>query len=199
MAVSSADLDAARIPHLFRGVGIDGMRAPAGSRTAASIKVVRVYIGELEERSGAGLMLLGPVGTGKTRTMCTVGQAAIERGMSTLYATAGEAVRLIRSSWRKDSTRSEPDAWARLIDPDLLLLDEIGLGYASDGERMILGELIDARYRNAQRTLLATNCTASELTDYIGERAFDRLAQTCQALVFDGPSHRRSTSTPEGT
>ncbi|WP_426994469.1 ATP-binding protein [Methylomonas sp. CM2] len=126
-------------------------------------------------RSGAGMVITGPVGTGKTHLACAVANALIGQLRPVMYCTALEAVALVRSSWRRDGDLSEFDVYARFGDPQLLIIDEIGVQLGSDFERMVLTTVADIRSRNCLPTVVVSNLSPMELHGLLGERLFDRL------------------------
>jgi DNA replication protein DnaC len=81
-----------------------------------------------------------------------------------------------------------------LTDPDLLVLDEVGLTIGSDDKRRaMLFDVLDTRYANLRATILIGNLTDEEMERYLGERIMDRLCEGDSAVVsFTWPSFRRS-------
>jgi DNA replication protein DnaC len=72
----------------------------------------------------------------------------------------------------------------------LLVLDEIGVQYGTDGEQTIIFDILDRRYRDMRPSVLLTNQDKAGLKTFIGERAYDRLTETCRWVPFDWPSYR---------
>lgn len=78
-----------------------------------------------------------------------------------------------------------------MVEPDLLILDEVGVQHGSDTEKLILFEIINGRYEAARPTIVISNLDAAGLEQFLGERAFDRLREGGGRLVvFDWESHR---------
>lgn len=71
-----------------------------------------------------------------------------------------------------------------------MAIDEIGVQYDTDGEKTLIFEVIDRRYREMMPTILLTNQSKTGLKDFLGERAFDRLTENAKWIVFDWPSYR---------
>ena len=83
---------------------------------------------------------------------------------------------------------------AGFIRPDLLILDEVGVQFGSETEKMILFEIINGRYEQLKPTIVISNL-ADALTDYLGERVVDRLREGGgRMLIFDWPSYRRQAA-----
>ena len=78
-----------------------------------------------------------------------------------------------------------------LCSPDLLILDEVGVQFGSDAEKLILFEIINTRYQDMKPTILISNLTLVELGKYIGERVVDRMREGGGAILsFDWDSYR---------
>src|SRR5690606_23131134 len=104
-------------------------------------------------------------------------------------------IRAVKDTYRRDSTQTEAEAIASFVTPDLLILDEVGVQFGSDTEKLILFEIINGRYESMKPTIVISNLAIGELEAYLGERAFDRLREGGgKAVVFDWPSYRRQVA-----
>ncbi|MGZ5053399.1 MAG: AFG1/ZapE family ATPase [Methylobacter sp.] len=138
----------------------------------------RVFVENFPARlkSGAGMLLWGDVGTGKTHLACGIANALIAQLRPVLYCTALEAVMLVKASWKKSADGlTEYDVYERFGEPELLIIDEIGVQSGSDFERMVLTSIADIRSRNCLPTIIISNLPPEEIYGVIGERMFDRL------------------------
>lgn len=94
----------------------------------------------------------------------------------------------------KTARYTEEDVLEELGGFDLLVIDEVGASRGSDWEVQLLHEVIDRRYQAVRPTIVVSNLTTTDLKDYIGERALDRLRQGGGDLVgFTWASVRRAT------
>jgi DNA replication protein DnaC len=178
-----------RLPIRFRGKTLDNYKAQSdGERRALSM--ARDYVERFEEHKTAGrcLVFSGKVGTGKTHLACAIAGAVARLGRAVLYQTAAGLIRQIRATWGSgDDTTVLRELQAR----DLLIIDEVGLGYGTDAEILQLSELIDLRYGAVKPTIVITNCSPKELPKYLGDRAVDRLRENGgKGVIFDWDSHR---------
>lgn len=140
---------------------------------------------------GAGLLFVGGVGTGKTHLACGIANHVRASGRSVLYTNARHAVGSIKDSWRRDSAVSETAARQRFITPDLLILDEIGVQFGTEAERVLLFDIIDGRYGRMQPVIVISNLDLPALDEMLGKRSVDRLRENGQLVRFQWESYRR--------
>lgn len=79
----------------------------------------------------------------------------------------------------------------RHTQPDLLIIDEVGVQFGSDAEKLILFEVINTRYESMKPTILISNLALNKLAGFIGERVIDRMKDGggC-TLAFTWDSYR---------
>lgn len=182
-------LGRAAIPQRFIGRTFDSFEADTDAKRAA-LTTLRDYSESFDSYAskGKGLILSGKPGTGKSHLAAAVLQAHI--GRDVLYATCLDLIRMVRETWRKDSEQSERQVLSYLGSLDLLVIDEMGVQYGTEGEQTILFDVLDARYRDMQPTILLTNQGVEGLRGYLGDRTFDRLRETCRIVAFEWESYR---------
>lgn len=180
----------AAIPPRFIGRTFDTFRADTQAK-AHALEVVQAYAKQFDDnaKKGLGLILSGLPGTGKSHLAGAVLQH-IMPGKCGLYVTCLGLIRMVRATWRRDSEQSESEVIQTLSDVPLLVIDEIGVQYGTDGEQTILFELLDARYRAMKPSILLTNQNKDGLKGFVGERTFDRLVETSKWVAFDWESYR---------
>lgn len=182
-------LGRAAIPARFIGRSFENFKAETDAQRGA-LTVLRDYAENFDRnaQAGRGLVLSGKPGTGKSHLAGAVLQAHI--GREVLYATCMDVIRMVRETWRKDSERSERQVLAYLGGLDLLVIDEMGVQYGTEGEQTVLFDVLDRRYREVKPTILLTNQDAEGLKAYLGERIFDRIRETSRWVAFDWASYR---------
>ena len=141
-------------------------------------------------KQSAGMILIGKTGTGKNHIAAGIVNAMVAQGCSALCTEPIKIVRAIKESWRKDNDQTESEVMKLFLKPDLLVIDEIGVQFGSDTERMYLTEIINDRYNAIRPTIVCGNVTISELEQTIGMRAVDRLRDGGKVVVFDWESYR---------
>jgi DNA replication protein DnaC len=188
--VVSALRNASGVPERFRDANIAGFEATTDSQVRV-VSIVARYVETFEPKSGMGLLLLGGCGSGKTLLACATVNALVEQGYSALYMRTSVAVDSVKATYAKTSTVTKSEAIARLVTPDLLVLDEVGMQLGTDHEALLLFEILNGRYEGRRSTVLISNLNAAEIDRSLGERLNDRLHETCAFLAFDWPSYRR--------
>lgn len=185
-----AKLGRSAIPKRFIGRTFDGFKAETESQQKA-LAVCRAYAEAFPEhlKAGTGLILSGKPGTGKSHLATAIMQSIISVHF-TQYMTCMDVIRMIRETWRKDSERSESDVLRDLGRIPLVVIDEIGVQYGTEGEQTILFDVLDIRYRNQMPTILLTNQNMEGAKAFLGDRIWDRMRETCRWVPFDWESYR---------
>lgn len=141
---------------------------------------------------GKGLLLLGGPGLGKSHLLAALVGDAIEAGArDAQYHVWPELIATHRHH------QNEPDSPIyAAMQSDFLCLDELGATPPTEWQAAELFRLIDHRYREKLPTVAASNLTASQLPGAIGERAADRLRESCLWLHLSGESRRGKANLP---
>jgi DNA replication protein DnaC len=180
----------AAIPMRFIGRTLDNFNASTLEQQAA-LNIAREFVREFEANAkrGSSLIFSGLPGTGKSHLATAILQALMPRHCG-LYTTCMGVIRTVRGTWRKDSERSEQQVLNIFAEVPLLVLDEIGVQYGTDGEQTILFDVLDRRYRDMKPSIFLTNQDKKGFKEFIGERTFDRLTETSRWVPFDWASYR---------
>lgn len=185
-------LGEAGIPERFHNRTLASYTATnAGQRSALAF--AQSYADGFDEvlKAGRSAIFCGKPGTGKTHLAVGIGLHAMTLGKLVMFTTVQRAVRRVKDSWRKDSTESETDVIDMLVEPDLLILDEIGVQFGSEFEKNLMFDILNERYEKSRPSLLLSNLTAPEVKAFLGERVYDRLREDGgKCIPFDWSSHR---------
>ncbi len=130
---------------------------------------------------------------GRPDLACAIANQLLEDGVTVLYRRAYDLLREIKSTWSKDSERTELEVLEKYTRAELLILDEIGVQFGSETERVLLFDLLDSRYGGLKPTIVISNLNHNDLAAYLGDRLFDRLADAGSVILsFVWKSYRRS-------
>lgn len=167
---------------------------PENRDAARCLEVCQTYATRWPERlkQGGGLVICGKPGTGKNHLAFAIAKHVIsEYQASVRFTSAIRIARNFKSTWSRTAEKTEAEVIAEYSSPDLLIIDEIGVQFGSDAEKMILFEIINNRYEDMKPTILISNLPKDELSAFIGERVIDRMNDGggC-TLVFTWNSYR---------
>ena len=185
-------LSSACIPERFLDREISTFKALSDAQKYA-LEFSSSYADEFTDnrKTGRCAIFCGKPGTGKTHLSIGIAKQAMEQGYTAFFMTVYRAIRQVKDSWNKASNTTEQEVIDSLVFPDLLILDEVGVQFGSETEKLILFDVLNERYENRKPTLLLSNLTINEVKTYLGERIFDRLREDKGAVVsFDWESHR---------
>lgn len=183
-------INEALIPKRFIGRSLDNFKATTPEQ-AEALRITREFVENFDSHAarGSSLIFSGLPGTGKSHLATAALQAIMPRHCG-LYTTCMNVIRSVRGTWRKDSEMSETQMLNVYAELPLLVLDEIGVQYGTDGEQTILFDVLDRRYRDMLPSIFLTNQDKKGFKEFIGERTFDRLTETSRWVAFDWPSYR---------
>lgn len=184
----------AAIPPRFATRTLDNFK-PQCVKSAKALLTARQYAENFTTalENGQSMIFVGNVGSGKTHLASGIAHEVLKDGNSALFSTVLGAVRTVKDTYRRDSAKTESEAIMDLVKPDLLVLDEVGVQFGSDTEKLILFEIINGRYEHMRPTILLSNLDITGLGEYLGERVMDRLREGGGKMIaFDWGSYRRN-------
>lgn len=184
------------IPKRFAGRTFENYQAKTPEQQQV-LKISRHYAEQFDERfdSGGSLIFAGKPGAGKTHLAVAIANQLIKKGYSVLYLTVMRALRLVKDCYRRDAVRTEQQVLDGFLKPDLLILDEVGVQFGSETEKLILFEILNGRYERVLPNILISNLSDPELIQYIGARCYDRLHEGGGvSLSFNWDSYRQQVN-----
>jgi len=136
------------------------------------------------------LIMVGGVGTGKTLLASAMIDHLVDNNRCEIIKVI-DLIRHLKSTWSKDSDKSEEKIIDYYCGLDLLILDEVGSQFGSDTEKLFIFDIIDGRYQDMKPTILISNLDIDGIKDAIGERCVDRLCEGGGSMIaFDWKSSR---------
>jgi len=138
------------------------------------------------------VILLGPVGVGKTFLACALGHAACRAGREVLFLRAD---RLLNQLHQSRADQSTDKVFRRLLAPDLLIIDDFALRRLDAQQSSDFYEVILERHRRTS-TILTSNRSIDEWIPLfedpvLAQSAIDRLAHNAYQVVMEGESYRK--------
>jgi DNA replication protein DnaC len=188
---------AARIPERYRNCSLVNFSGLTDSQRAGKA-LARRFV-ESYPAVDAGLLLVGPVGVGKTHLAVAILAELVDaKGVRGLFCDVADLLDRIQASFSRGVEESADDVLAPYRDVELLVLDELGARRPTDWARDVLYGLLNTRYNRKRTTILTTNFAdqpekpgGETLEMRVGAAVRSRLSEMCQPVVLAGPDFRR--------
>jgi DNA replication protein DnaC len=216
-ARSQALLAAARIPKRYEHCELSEFDTRfEGSHPAQerALLEARAFV-EHYPVENTGLLLLGPVGVGKTHLAVGIMKELIlNKFIPCLFYDYRELLKQIQNSYNDSVKATELEVLRPVFDTEVLVLDELGAVKPTEWVWDTVSLILNTRYNDNRTTIITTNYPddpgqdpygnpASEfvraqramrretLGDRIGERMRSRLHEMCRVVKLDGQDFRQ--------
>lgn len=137
------------------------------------------------------LIMVGGVGTGKTHLANSMVIDLFDAKKVCVRINLIDLIRRLKATWSRDSEETETEVIEMFVGVDLLIIDEVGIQFGSDTEKMFVFDIINGRYEECLPTAIISNLDINGVKEIIGERCVDRLREDGGKVVaFDWKSHR---------
>lgn len=165
-------------PLRFHDATLWGLDHPDDTRSALG-----EWVDQAIEREAENLLLLGPIGRGKTFAALACARSVFVAGHSVRFVPVVEMF----DALRPDGGGSPED----YLTPDVLVLDDLGGEKPSEWtvERLYL--VINRRWLDRKPVIVTTNLEPEALKEAVGERILDRIRDGATAVRLGGEQSRR--------
>lgn len=175
--------------------GIVGLRQTFDNFDADVPGIKKAYKAAWNMAEGIGdfiwLIIYGGVGNGKTHLLNALANRVMERGISVKLIMMAELLSELRMSI---ATNQVDFKMKVLKEVPYLLIDELGLEYATDWGMEKIEELLASRWANGRFTVVATNRDIEELPARLKSRFLDR--HLSRAVLNEAGDYRLKRGSP---
>lgn len=179
--------DASMMASKFRDASFSKYKVRPENRN--QVKLAWNYVKRFHEmkEKNQGLLLYGPVGTGKSYTAACIANALMEQSVTVVMTSFVKILQDIQS------VGNEANYIQILNSASLLIIDDLGAERNTDYALEKVYNIIDSRSRTDKPMILTTNLELSDMlecTDIRYKRVYDRIFETCYPVEMKGKSFR---------
>ncbi len=200
-------LERARIPKRYEHCELSNFEFEGPHRRLAPARMAACKFVEEYPLDNTGLLLIGPIGTGKTHLAVGIIKELMGgKGASCLFYDYRELLKEIQNSYNSSVQVTELEVLRPVFESEVLVLDELGAVKPTEWVWDTVSLILNTRYNNNRTTIITTNfddkpagtvagprAAAREETlgDRIGERMRSRLHEMCRIVRLDGEDFRQ--------
>lgn len=135
------------------------------------------------------LIFMGGTGLGKTHLSLAIAGTVIQKGYGVIYGSVNNLVNRLE---QEHFGRSEDaDTQQRLIECDLLILDDLGTEFKTAFSSAEIYNLINTRQMTSKPTIISTNLTMKELEATYTDRFASRIMADYNRILIQGEDIRQ--------
>lgn len=208
-------IEQASIPRRYQHCELsnfDVLKGPYEQSLSAALLSAQRFIADYPV-SRTGLLLIGPVGVGKTHlAVGMLKELAITKGVPSLFYDYRELLKEIQNSYNASVATTEMDVLRPVFETEVLVLDELGAVKPSEWVWDTVSHILNTRYNDERTTIITTNfhdlpparaereegertrafraARDETLGDRVGERMRSRLHEMCRIVQVEGEDFR---------
>ena len=202
----------ARIPKRYEHCTLSDFHTdfPNSDRSLASARLAAGRFVEEYPVESTGLLLVGPIGVGKTHLAVGIIRELIAKGIPSLFYDYRELLKEIQNSYNPSVSATELAVLRPVFEAEVLVLDELGAVRPTEWVWDTVSHVLNTRYNDKRTTIITTNypdrpprgaeyeadqvkrvMREESLGDRIGERMRSRLAEMCRKVEIHGADFRQ--------
>lgn len=154
------------------------------------LRIIQNYIVNFDKmyQDNRGLLLWGPVGTGKSYAAATIANELLQRKTSVVMTSF---IKILKEVGTFDADNGKIE---KINNAKLLIIDDLGSERGTDYTLERVYDIIDSRYRSNKPIILTTNLTMEQMKDCDDiryNRIYDRIFEMCYPVKVTGLSWRK--------
>jgi DNA replication protein DnaC len=197
----------ARIPKRYEHCELSNFEFEGPHRLLAPARMAACKFVEEYPVDSTGLLLIGPIGVGKTHlAVGIIRELIVSKGIACLFYDYRELLKEIQNSYNSSVQATELEVLRPVFESEVLALDELGAVKPTEWVWDTVSLILNTRYNNDKTTIITTNfddkpagvlagpraATREEtLGDRIGERMRSRLHEMCRIVKLEGEDFRQ--------
>lgn len=139
---------------------------------------------------GRGLLLYGPVGSGKSFAAACIFNDLVQRGFQPVFTSVQRVVEATKDQFYRERMR-QIDALSLF---DLVVLDDLGVERHTSFMAERVFDIVDGLYRSRTSVIVTTNSDPRSMrddSDLSRSRIYDRLLERCHPICVSKESRRK--------